>query len=223
MYLGYCDVEIAHSIKKYLTPGGIFIDVGAGIGYFSAIASDIIGASGQVHCFEPNPNNAGAIRKMIESNSNSNIILNDSALGADDGVQNYYMQHFSNSTANSMIDTFLENVDEVRNVRTRRLDNYLEQKNIGTVSLIKIDVEGYEYYVLRGLAGFFEKTNCRPPIICEIGVPAYKKAGLSLSDFNACMKDYGYQAYNIINHKKKVDILSLSEVTDVIFMPMRRP
>lgn len=88
MYLGYCDVGIVDAIKRYLPPSGIFIDVGAGVGYFSAIASNIVGVSGQVHSFEPSPPNIKAVRKMIESNPTSNITLNEYALGADDGVHN---------------------------------------------------------------------------------------------------------------------------------------
>lgn len=219
MYLGCCSVEIAHSIKRYLPPSGVFIDVGAGVGYFSAIASDIIGISGQVHSFEPFPSNAKAIRRMIESNPNANIILNECALGDDDTVHNYYIERFSSSTAASMREGVLKEVDETIEVRTQRLDNYLEQKKINEVSLIKIDVEGYEYNVLKGLAGFFEKTKHKPPIICEIFASAYKGSSYLLAEFCDYMKSHGYKAYNIFNPRMRIDIRLLHETTDVVFIP----
>ena len=220
-YLGYAYIEIVHNIKKYLPPSGIFINVGAGMGYFSAIASDIVGDLGQVHCFEPYYSNVKAIQRMIKSKPNSNIILNDYALGADDGIHNYYIQRSVNFTESSMIDNFFEKVDETIEVRTKRLDSYLEQKNIDEVSLIKIDVEGYEYFILKGLSGFFEMAKQKPPIICEIYMPVYKKSDLSLSEFHAYMKNYGYQACNIFNPRKRVDIRLLNETSDVIFMPVQ--
>ena len=218
MYLRCLDIEITHNIKRYLTIGGIFIDVGGGVGYFSAIASNIVGVSGQVHCFEAYPSNVRAIQRMIESNPNSNIILNDCALGADEGINNLYTMRFRRHSAISMIGSLIERIDETIEVRTQRLDTYLRQNNIDEVSLIKIDVEGYEFYVLKGLSGFFEKVTHRPPIICEIFVPLYKKIGHSLSEFHTYMGDYGYQAHNIFNARKRIDIRMLRETTDVIFI-----
>lgn len=218
MYLGYCDIEITHNIKKYLNKEGIFIDVGAGVGYFSAIASDIVGASGQVHCFEPFPANAEMIQRMIKSNPNSNIILNNYALGMDNCVHNYYLNQTNTGLDSSMLKNFLEKIDKAIQVRTQRLDTYLEEKKIDDISLIKIDVEGYEYYVLKGLAGFFERTRHRPPIICELSVPVDKRTNPSLAQLHAYMSNYNYQARNIFNPKKKVDIVTLRETTDVIFM-----
>ena len=221
MYYGYCDVEIEHNIKKYLGTGGVFIDVGAGVGYFSAIASEIVGIAGEVHYFEPFLSNSAHIRRMIDRKPSSNIILNDFALGDDDKVQDFYLNRDVRGWESSMIKDFIKKVDEVLKVRTRRLDTYLGEKNIDTVSLIKIDVEGYEYYVLRGLAGFLERTTCKPPIICEISVPACDENRPSLTELHDYMSGYGYQAYNIFSIRKRVDIRQLSEMADVVFLSTR--
>lgn len=219
MWLGNLSEEINHNIQKYLAKGGVFIDAGAGIGYFSAIASEIVGCSGEVHCFEPYPPNVKAIRKMINGNPNSNIILNDYALGINDATHSFYITRHLNCTRSSMIAGVIEKeADKILEVKTQRLDNYLEQRNIDEISLIKIDVEGYEYYALKGLSSFFERATHRPPIICEIFMPAYKKSDLSLCEFHAYMRDFGYQAYNIFKPKKKADIRFLRKTTDVLFM-----
>ena len=218
MYLRCCCVEIAQNINKYLSKAGIFIDVGAGAGYFSALASNIVGESGQVHCFEPHPGNARAIEMMVKNNPKSNITPNSYALGADECDRNYYIQMSERSTANSMVKGVLDRVDDVVNVTTRRLDAYLAEKEINTVSLIKIDVEGYEYFVLKGLSGFFERTVRKPPIICEIFTSVYKNNDFAIDDLINYMADYGYHAYNIYNHRKKVDLRLLQETSDVLFI-----
>ena len=218
MYLRCCGVEIAHNIKKYLPKGGIFIDVGAGIGYFSAIASSVVGVSGQVHCFEPNSVNAGAIQKMVKNKLQSNIVLNSYALGADECDHNYYIQRLGRSSVNSMVNGAIERVDEVIKVRTHRLDAYLSENEISAVSLIKIDVEGFEYYVLKGLSRYFERTTCKPPIICEIVILVYKNNDPSLADLSSYMASYGYHAYSILNPRIKVDMRLLRENTDILFI-----
>lgn len=222
IFLRCCGVEIVYNIERYLSKGDIFIDVGAGVGYFSAIASNIVGVSGQVHCFEPNPANAVAIEKMVESNPKSNIVLNSYALGADECDSNYYMQELEQSTVNSMVRGVLsKSTAESLKVKTKRLDTYLSENEIRAVALIKIDVEGYEYYVLKGLSHFFEKTTCKPPIICEIMASAYQDAGHSVGDLIGYMAKYGYHAYSIFNPRKRVDICKLHDDTDIIFISER--
>jgi len=189
-----------------------------GVGYFSARASSIVGVSGQVHCFGPNPVNAGAIQKMVKNNLQSNITLNSYALGADECDHDYYVQRLERYSENSMVKGVLGHVDEVINVRTHRLDTYLSENEISAVFLIKVDVEGYEYYVLKGLAHFFERAACKPPIICEICSSAYKNNDFSIEDLSSYMASYGYHAYNILNPRKRADIRLLCENTDVLFM-----
>ena len=107
MYIGYCGVEIVQKIRQFLGKSGIFIDVGAGVGYFSAIESEIVGDSGQVHCFEPYPPNISSIQKMIMSKPNSNIVLNACVLGIDDAICSYYIDKFENYTSGSMAEDFI--------------------------------------------------------------------------------------------------------------------
>ena len=223
MYIGYSSIEVVQAIKRYLTTSGIFIDVGGGVGYLSAIASGIVGSAGQVHCFEPNPANIASIQKMIQSNPDSNIILNSYALGIDNGVHYYYKKSIKDRTEASMIENVIcpEEVTGSFEVRTQRLDQYLEQKNIDNVSLIKIDVEGFEYLVLKGLEGYFQTNVNRPPIICEITPSACVHLDYSMNEFYNCMRDYGYQAYNIFNPKRKEDISLIRDQADVVFRALR--
>jgi len=220
IYLKFGGVEIVDNLKKHLKPKGVFIDVGSCIGYYSAIASEIVGDSGQVHCFEPFPESTEIIRRMINKNPKSNIVLNDCALSDEDGTAIFYDKEQSLLKPNSMVNRCKNYASKGGiAVRTKRLDDYLEEKGIDNVSLIKIDVEGYEYYVLKGMRGFFEKSNNRPPIICEVVPDFYKQAGLTLCDLEDLMRNYNYEAYNIFNQKKRVNIThDIKDHVDVIFM-----
>ena len=54
-FLGTNQISITKTLVKFLKKGDIFIDVGANIGYFSAVGAGLIGKKGEVHCFEPVP------------------------------------------------------------------------------------------------------------------------------------------------------------------------
>jgi hypothetical protein len=55
MYRGTHSMEVVHALRHLLEPGDIFVDVGANIGYLSAVAADRVGPSGRVVAFEPVP------------------------------------------------------------------------------------------------------------------------------------------------------------------------
>src|SRR5580692_3629744 len=55
MYFGSYAPLVINAMKRYLRPGDTFFDVGANIGYLSAIAAGLVGRNGQVHSFEPVP------------------------------------------------------------------------------------------------------------------------------------------------------------------------
>ena len=85
--------------------------------------------------------------------------------------------------------------------------------------MIKIDVEGFEFPVLRGLETSFQSTEHRPLIICEIAPKAYPLLNYSLSQLQSYMRKYSYRAFHIQNTNMDVDITKLTQTTDVIFRP----
>lgn len=117
-----------------------------------------------------------------------------------------------------ILDTLHEHIPrETIEVPIKRLDDYIKKRNLEKISLIKIDVEGFEFPVLKGLKNYFEITRDRPMIICEIVPSAYPALGESRLQLIEYMKSYGYWAYNIMNPKLKVDITKLKEGTNIIF------
>ena len=72
-------------LKDLLHPGMIFVDVGANIGYFSLLAANLVGTEGTVYAFEPEPGNHELLRKNIELNSYSNIVMIQKAVSNKSG------------------------------------------------------------------------------------------------------------------------------------------
>jgi FkbM family methyltransferase len=104
-------------------------------------------------------------------------------------------------------------------VPVKRLDKYI----LSTISsperikLIKIDVEGYEFPVLRGLEAFFAESRCRPLIVCEVKPWEIEALGYTMSDFEQYMRGFGYRSYDIAQRHKPVSLSQLTDMEVVLF------
>jgi FkbM family methyltransferase len=126
-----------------------FIDVGANIGYFSCLMSKLAGPSGTVLAVEPEPQNLALLQQNIEINHVKNVVIQPCALGASEGSAMLGVYKPSNRGRHSILET---NAKSRIKVPVRTLDELA--KDSGTVnkswSLVKIDVEGYEGFVIEG-------------------------------------------------------------------------
>ena len=108
---------------------------------------------------------------------------------------------------------------ERRDVLVWRLDDYIF-RSIPTperIRIIKIDVEGFEFAVLRGLNRFLAGTPNRPLIVCEIKPWEVPNLGATLSEFEQFMNKYDYRTYLITNEDNPVRLSALTEMEVVVF------
>jgi FkbM family methyltransferase len=157
--------------RELIKPGMTVIDVGANIGYFSLLASTLVGPDGRVHAFEPDPVNFGLLRKSVRLNHASNIKIVQAALSSSDES----IQLFLNSD-NKGDHRIWEATGESRTkitVRAMTLDQYLNE-TATAADFIKIDVQGAEGQVLEGM----EETLAQAPptyLILEFWPEALRK------------------------------------------------
>jgi len=219
MRFGLYEIATVECMKKILKKGDVFIDVGAHIGYLTAVGASLVGKRGQVHSFEPVPLYFEYVRKLVLQNLGYKIVPQNCALGekTETAVMCYNGPLHSGGSSLVLGELNPAIIEGSINVSIRRLDDYLRQNKLEGVALIKIDVEGYEFPVLKGLQKYFENTDYRPPIICEITPSAYLLLGTSRQELIDYMKQYGYEAYNIMAPWRKVDITKFKEGTNVIW------
>jgi len=220
MYWGAYEVETLWTMEQFLKPGDTFIDVGANIGFITAYGSGLVGKSGQVHCFEPVPEYFDRLDSIRKENSEYNIFTNAISLGDVTGSATIQVNRNYNIGWNTMVPGFMNSSDvkESIKVKIHRLDGYLEKKKIDNVSLIKIDTEGFEFPVLKGLSGYLEHHH--PPILCEIAPQAYAFLGYTLSDLDNYMQSFHYIAVSILDLTTPVDIKALPETQTIVFFPV---
>ncbi|MCP4650706.1 MAG: FkbM family methyltransferase [PVC group bacterium] len=223
MYTGTYEAETVQVMKRFLKEGDTFVDIGSNVGYLSAIAAGFVGTRGQVHSFEPVPKYFSKLQNVALLNSQYNIKPNQFALGEKDGVARISITNLPNIGWNTIVPGFMskDTTKESIEVSVRKFDDYARENSLNKVSLIKVDTEGFEFPVLKGFSRFFDDRSILPIVICEIAPMAYSFLGCTLEQLSQYMRGYSYEAFEVTNISKKIDILALKKTTNVIFIHSR--
>jgi FkbM family methyltransferase len=166
-----------------LQPGGTVVDVGANRGFFTALSAVLVGPSGRVEAFEPNPAVARRLEETLLRNSVSErVTVHERALSDRAGMADFFV---SVSPVNDGLSSLLASDSAIEHGVIRRdtsipvlletFDAFAERVGLGRVDLVKIDVEGAEDGVVRGMEA---TLRANPPrlIVCET-VPESVAAG----------------------------------------------
>ena len=227
MYLQCYEIEVASVIKRVLKKGDVFVDVGANIGYLSAYAAGVVGSSGQVHAFEPVPAYFDRLRFVSEENPGYDIKVNQCALGEQSGKEEIAVTSRRNIGFNTMVPGIMgpERTSYSVSVPVVRLDDYIQKNVSRNIALVKIDVEGFESFVLRGLTSYFPDADPLPVIVCEIIPYTYPISDFSLQMLWDYMGENGYKALDIVDMKSQLEVAQLSQTSaiDVVFAPTDSP
>jgi len=178
---GRYEAEELDLMRPLLRPGQTIIDVGANVGYTARFFARVAGPTGKVHAFEPNPlifpllkQNVASLEQVSVHNlglSSGNGEFPLFIAGSNHGVacfaEKYPASHLVYREGETMRSVDAEVVMG---------DQFLKQKGIDHVDVIKIDVEGWELNVLAGLAETI--SACRDlTIFCEFNPRAQECAG----------------------------------------------
>ena len=220
MYFNVYEREIISVLQRYLKAGDSFIDVGANIGYLSAVALGIVGKSGAIHSFEPVPRYFDKLKKIPIANPGYHIHVNQAAAGGVEGSASIAVTNLPNIGWNTMVPGFMpeDTVAQKVAVPVRRLDNYIREHNIKNLTLIKIDTEGYELPTLEGLSGYLQ--NQRPILVVEVAPGAYKHLGRTLADLDSLLATYRYRLSHVKTPDQYIAATTLTSTTNVLLTPI---
>ena len=164
--------------KDLIKPGMVVIDIGANIGYYTLIAAKLVGDSGRVYAFEPEPNSYRILVKNIAINGYSNVVAIRKALSNQHGRVKLFLDKYTFGTP-SFAEHNVPHKAGFVEVETETLDNFLPD---GKVDLIKIDAQGAEGLILDGARKIL-RTNESLKIIMEFwpyGLSNLKSDSLNL-------------------------------------------
>lgn len=184
-YRGGFEPGFTRLLLGELSPGDVFLDVGANCGYFSLSAAQIVGPSGAVHAFEPAPGPTSRLLFDAARNRLGNLSVHACALGAREGRAVLA----AGSDATSPEGTrHLVPTGAGSSVRVVALDEYLPDLR---PNVIKIDVEGSELEALRGMSRILEQA--RPRLVTVEAVASHlSRFGASPELVEEFMREHGY-------------------------------
>jgi len=152
---GIREPECTRIFKQQLKEGMVIADIGANIGYYALMEANIIGDKGKIYAIEPFPSNYNLLLENIKLNSYGNIIEPyNLAISNKSGKEKLYISERHNC-CNMMGSNNLDHVE----VQTETLDNFMINKQL--FDYIRMDIEGFEYYVLNGMKETLKKCKCK--------------------------------------------------------------
>lgn len=153
-------------LPTFLSPGDCVIDVGANIGLYTKRCSELVGKHGRVIAFEPVPETFALLTSNVQRFGFANVTLVNAAVSDESAFVGMSMPTFETGLKNFYQARVVQDTDGLQ-AMTIGLDSlHIPQR----VTLVKIDVEGHEAYVLRGMADLLHRDH--PSLIVETSSPA---------------------------------------------------
>jgi FkbM family methyltransferase len=181
-----------------LKPGMTIVDIGANIGYYALLEAKTVGNSGKVYAIEPEPANFDRLKKNIALNNYANIETYKIAVCDMSGKKTLYQSESPNlhsllgaNGTNAPKNSYISTID----VQTTSLDEFLNGKQ--PPDLIRMDVEGYEYYIIEGMKQTLN-ANRNLKIFMELHSATMKAAGLNMEVMMTTLSDTGFKPKYLI-------------------------
>ncbi|OQB51146.1 MAG: hypothetical protein BWX99_02802 [Deltaproteobacteria bacterium ADurb.Bin151] len=196
-YKYWSDRDKIRLIKTHVKPGMKVLDIGANIGFYTIFLSKLVGREGTVYAFEPDEDNFKFLKRLTKNLTN--VKPANVACGEKSGVACLYKSSEMN------IDHQVYDNGESREkiaVKIVSLDDYLQGEKDG-VGFVKMDVQGYECHVFRGMKKVIARSR-EMFMISELSPYCLKKAGASAEIYLSEVKRAGFD----------VEVLSKVEIKD---------
>jgi FkbM family methyltransferase len=177
--------SIEQLIRRILREGDHVIDVGANIGTTALCAGAVVGELGGVMAIEPHPRTYRFLQGNVRLNKMANVQTINCALGARDGYIG--LSDTRSDDMNAVDDAGIQ-------VRLSSLDSLSD--GMREVALLKIDVEGYEKYVIEGAVRTLERVQC---VLFEASTEAAARHQSSVLDVIMALKERGFETFELRN------------------------
>ncbi len=186
----------------------LILDIGANFGYYSILAADINPTS-RIYSFEPAPETFARLKVNIELNKFSNIQLVNKGVSDTEGNFTLYLSKTDNSGMTSL--RIPENYSgESVSVDVVSCDRFIKNQSLSGVDLVKIDVEGNEFNVLKGMEDIIK--NDQPVIFIELMENHLKRFGHNL---NVVFDFFNERNYRMYEFRKNEGFMLLQDPKDV--------
>jgi FkbM family methyltransferase len=202
-FLGrYYELATLLALDAFLRPGDRMLDVGANIGMVALEAARLVGPTGRVDCFEPNPRCLDRLAEHRSLNELEWLHIHPFALADEDSRQclSVVTDHDGMGTLATVSAEDETLVSRRFEVTTRRGDDAVRAADGRDPAFIKIDVEGFEGRVLAGLQGVLRESH--PVVYTEFVDAHLRRDGSSRAALFEFMSRQGYAGFGASTRRR---------------------
>lgn len=196
-FFGLWEPELTAWITSRLSPGDVFIDVGANIGYYSLLASTLVGRSGRVVAIEASPAIFRQLQENLARNGVGNVRSVNVAVSDRKGIVQLFRGPDHNIGETSVFPAAGFVPDD--SVEAAPLEEVIPRKELASARLIKIDIEGAERLVVPGIESLLHSSRTDLELIVEFHPQYLTEPGQRADDLVKLVNSTGFFAYRLEN------------------------
>lgn len=210
IYLGAYERLETQLVAELLRTGMTVVDVGANVGYYTALAASRVGSTGRIFAIEPDARAFAGLEKLVSRNHIPARAFNF-GLGEKSGEEHLYLSPDNRNNTPTMIaeDGFAPRAT----VPIRRLDDCLDEWRVDQVDLLKIDVEGWEPRVFKGASQALASGRIKA-ILCEFNDYWLRAGGSSPQALWKMLTGFGFHP----THEVDVDRFSSAGLVNCLLV-----
>jgi FkbM family methyltransferase len=197
LFFGSYEPEARNIFRTVLPLGGVAVDVGANVGWHTLLMASLVGAGGRVLAIEPNPDLRRRLHNHLCLNHFSQAEIIPCAAADTERMTDFYApaaKDLDSGNGHVVEAGHAENASTIR-VETRRMDAIASAAGVERLDLIKIDVEGFEWPVLRGGENTIAKF--RPHIVFEYNAESASRGGGTPELISKFFRTHRYRLFSI--------------------------
>jgi FkbM family methyltransferase len=193
---GVWEPHMTRWLQGRLGAGDTFIDVGANIGYFAVLGSRLVGPTGRVVAIEASPTFHDRVLQHIGLNGCDNVRAVNAAVSDSHKKLTFVLASSNNMGANSIV-PYDGPAESSFEMEARPLPEVLDADELARARVIKIDVEGAEGGVIRGLAPALGQLRPDVEIAVEVTPERMSQLGDSIDELMETMAQHGFRTYRL--------------------------
>ncbi len=183
--------EMELVVRTLLSKGDCFVDLGANEGYFSIMASKLVGEIGHVFSIEPQSRLQKVLSMNIQLNSVLNVHVAQVAISDSEGTVKMSLSPDMNTGSSGLARATKYSVS-TEEVRQTTLEAFIAEASPSVVKLLKIDIEGFEYEAIMGSKKLFE-AGVIQHVALELHSSMLAKRGKNGAEIIDFLCDSGYR------------------------------
>ncbi|MFJ4648213.1 FkbM family methyltransferase [Streptomyces bobili] len=194
---GVWEPHLTAWMRSRLSPGDLVVDAGAHMGYFTTLASRLVGSSGRVVAIEPSPAFHQALTADITANGCGNVRTINAAVSDTSRRLTFYLERATNLGGTTAVRP--HTVEASFEAYAAPLPTLLTKEELTAARLIKIDVEGGEAAAVRGLVPVLNGLREDVELVVEVTPRTLAKQGQSVDDVLGPLRENGFHVYRMPN------------------------